>query len=503
MPATDAIYVGSTFTASESDLKGGLPPPEGAASKTFPAQIWKPAGTRAFYGCKAVLADVQVVERQTLTFLLATLLVGVVPGCLDVPPPPATQADAEADTTGDVSEDARVEPDVQSDPDVADTPEPDVDEGDLPDDPDVRDSDVPDVPDVPDAPEDVEPDLCEPDCFGKVCGDDGCGGSCGECDQGQACVDDICQQLARPWEDILEERQGYGAETTGGKDADICLVTSAADAGAGTLRACAALPGGRWVRFALPGGTVLRPLTPIAVGSNTTIDGRGAEVVIGGRGFRVRAVENVILTDLRVENGDQVDENDGIQIQAADRVWVHHCTVQGWTDGAIDITRDVLNVTISRSYLADAGESGSLVGDPGDEYADHLMRITYHHNWFDGLRRGAPRAREATVHLVNNVFEEWSDAAIIVTHGAEVLVERNYFAPRSAGDVALEFELDQHPRGNTRTVENRWSANVVFRENGTVADPPYDFPTENAGPTMADRVRQRAGWRDIPFPGGD
>jgi hypothetical protein len=33
---------------------------------------------------------------------------------------------------------------------------------------------------------------CEKDCTGKACGDDGCGGSCGDCDDGNACTDDSC-----------------------------------------------------------------------------------------------------------------------------------------------------------------------------------------------------------------------------------------------------------------------------------------------------------------------
>ncbi|MDD5193465.1 MAG: hypothetical protein PHF67_02660 [Candidatus Nanoarchaeia archaeon] len=33
---------------------------------------------------------------------------------------------------------------------------------------------------------------CTPDCTGKVCGDDGCGGSCGSCDDGIACTTDSC-----------------------------------------------------------------------------------------------------------------------------------------------------------------------------------------------------------------------------------------------------------------------------------------------------------------------
>ena len=28
---------------------------------------------------------------------------------------------------------------------------------------------------------------CTPNCDGKKCGDDGCGGSCGKCDDGQVC----------------------------------------------------------------------------------------------------------------------------------------------------------------------------------------------------------------------------------------------------------------------------------------------------------------------------
>lgn len=33
---------------------------------------------------------------------------------------------------------------------------------------------------------------CTPDCTGRECGDDGCGGSCGSCDDGVGCTDDTC-----------------------------------------------------------------------------------------------------------------------------------------------------------------------------------------------------------------------------------------------------------------------------------------------------------------------
>lgn len=34
---------------------------------------------------------------------------------------------------------------------------------------------------------------CLPDCGGNVCGSDGCGGECGDCPAGEACVDHVCQ----------------------------------------------------------------------------------------------------------------------------------------------------------------------------------------------------------------------------------------------------------------------------------------------------------------------
>jgi hypothetical protein len=38
-------------------------------------------------------------------------------------------------------------------------------------------------------------DVCTPDCAGKQCGDDGCGSLCGECPVGDTCVDGVCPGL--------------------------------------------------------------------------------------------------------------------------------------------------------------------------------------------------------------------------------------------------------------------------------------------------------------------
>jgi|GEM_PF-2161109 len=74
---------------------------------------------------------------------------------------------------------------------------------------DVADTSGPDAvevsPDVEEVSPDVKPDVCEAQCGGKECGDDGCGGQCGTCtapatcDANGACVDE-CVALPSTWQ---------------------------------------------------------------------------------------------------------------------------------------------------------------------------------------------------------------------------------------------------------------------------------------------------------------
>ena len=41
---------------------------------------------------------------------------------------------------------------------------------------------------------DPEPEECLPTCADRACGGDGCGGSCGSCDDGDACTADVCDE---------------------------------------------------------------------------------------------------------------------------------------------------------------------------------------------------------------------------------------------------------------------------------------------------------------------
>ena len=56
----------------------------------------------------------------------------------------------------------------------------------------TADADAPDVDDAEDSVDIEEVDVCVPNCDGRLCGDDGCGNSCGQCATGQECEDGTC-----------------------------------------------------------------------------------------------------------------------------------------------------------------------------------------------------------------------------------------------------------------------------------------------------------------------
>jgi len=80
--------------------------------------------------------------------------------------------------------------------------------------------------------------------------------------------------------DLVQEVEGFGDNTSGGRGGELTWVTTLADAGPGSLRGAAEDASRRWIRFRVSG--TLRLLTPIAVASDKTIDGRGAKASSAG-----------------------------------------------------------------------------------------------------------------------------------------------------------------------------------------------------------------------------
>ncbi len=94
-----------------------------------------------------------------------------------------------ADTAEELGLDALPDVELDTQPAQPDT-QPDAAQMDfLPDSglPDIAGETAKDAATGPETATDVPPDVCQPACGAKDCGDDGCGGSCGECGQDELC----------------------------------------------------------------------------------------------------------------------------------------------------------------------------------------------------------------------------------------------------------------------------------------------------------------------------
>jgi len=170
-------------------------------------------------------------------------------------------------------------------------------------------------------------------------------------------------------------------------------------------------------------GTI-RLANPERIQSNKTILGQGTDATVIG-GLRVFKVSNVIVRNLAL-----TEAPDALEIQDSDHIWVDHCDLSGCVDSLIDIKHASDFITVSWNHFHD-NDKTTQVGHSDSpearaEGTGHL-RVTYHHNFFDGTETRNPQVRFADpVHVFNNYFLG-NDHGVISVMGAGVLVEGNSF----------------------------------------------------------------------------
>jgi pectate lyase len=221
--------------------------------------------------------------------------------------------------------------------------------------------------------------------------------------------------------------QGFAAGTTGGAGGRQVWVTTLTDNGPGSLRAAAATPGRLWVRFAVDG--TIRLTTPVKLHADTTIDGRGADITIAGRGLRVEAVRNVIITTVAFDHGSG-DTTDAILVwRKAAKVWLDHLDIAGYPDEGIDISQGATDVTVSWTHIHHQ-DKAILIGSWGDNTTtDSPSRVTIHHTWFDHTGQRNPRAvRHSQVHAYNNYLHNWTGVGMASANYAQLLSQANLVA---------------------------------------------------------------------------
>ncbi len=240
----------------------------------------------------------------------------------------------------------------------------------------------------------------------------------------------------------LQAPIGFGAATTGGAGGRLLHVTTAQDSvsapAAGSLRWAVRQPGPKWIVF--DADLVITLTAPLPLTSDTTVDGRGRDVVItapGLSGILIHDVTNVVLENLTLRDFGHPslthanDPGDAIGIQRASRIWIDHSSLYRAGDKLITAADGVREMTLSWNHFSDQQQTvqiGSMSTANND--VDSTVTVAYNH--FDHVGYRTPVVSYGKSHVFNNYIDTWSVSGVRSERLAQAYVENNVFQAGSA-----------------------------------------------------------------------
>ncbi|MDH2430603.1 right-handed parallel beta-helix repeat-containing protein [Sphaerisporangium sp. TRM90804] len=212
--------------------------------------------------------------------------------------------------------------------------------------------------------------------------------------------------------------------------------------------------------------TVVANKSILGVGSTAEITGGGLQM-----GSTTRPGDNVIVRNIRFTGA----EDDSVSVtNKAHHVWIDHNDFSDGYDGLLDIKRESDYVTVSWNHFHHHSKAALLGHSDGYTADVGKLRVTYHHNFFDGTDQRHPRVRFAEpVHVFNNYYRDNALYGVASTENAGVLVEGNYFQ-----NVAHPIHVGYDKSGPGRVVErqNVYVNSGVPQTAGTVVEPRTYYP---------------------------
>lgn len=257
---------------------------------------------------------------------------------------------------------------------------------------------------------------------------------------------------------------GFAHSTTGGAGGERYRVTNLDDAGPGSLREGVERVGPTIIEFEVSG--TIRPERTLMVGADKTVDGRGAQVTIGGRGMTLTQ-PNVIVRNLFFAEVTPSDIlQDAIHIEGARNVWIDHNSMTGAGDKLIGMESGT-DVTISWNWFHNQFQVIQL-GTFSTADAARDIRVTLHHNLFTDNGYRHPRASYGKIHAFNNYVRNWQVHGMSAVRGAELASEANIFEAGADKDATVvtgvKNDKDDTP-GFIRTVGDLALSGAVIRQN--------------------------------------
>lgn len=263
--------------------------------------------------------------------------------------------------------------------------------------------------------------------------------------------------------EFLAQAVGFGRLASGGSNGCVYHVTTLAEAGSGSLREGAERAEPLWIVFDVSGDIELT--SAIVMGSNKTVDGRGAAITVRNFGFILGApTSNVVIENVTFVGNMQGSNNDAIQIaDGAHTIWIDHCSLSNYGDGLIDITHGATDVTVSWSVFS-MHDAVMLIGSGPMDFEDVNIRVTVHHNWWNQTGTYAPRLRFGKAHVLNNLIDQWRSAASASTMDGEIYSEGNVF-------IAKDDKVAVGTSAGSDTVLGRAKSIGDLLQNGAIVQP--------------------------------
>lgn len=262
---------------------------------------------------------------------------------------------------------------------------------------------------------------------------------------------------------ILNVRDGYGRNATGGAAGEVYHVTNLNDSGPGSLRYGAESTDPLWIVFDQPG--TIAPASFINVGSNKTIDGRGQAVTLLGFAniwgiLNLDGSNNVIITNLAFDGGVanwDVDSEgeDCIKLIGASDVFIYRNSFTHPSDGAIDSPELSQRVTISQNKFTEIFQGINLTAD----------KVTFARNWAVNVRLRFPKIIDGWLHAVNNVCEaSWTDPEILCAK--KQLADTAILSDYCYWKAGTYKHVGKKVTGGLINYNNRYGVNGVIWDGG-------------------------------------
>lgn len=240
--------------------------------------------------------------------------------------------------------------------------------------------------------------------------------------------------------------EGFGATTPGGRGGRVIFVTSLADSGPGTLRACVEADGPRLCLFRVAGTIEVQSRidiwNPFITIAGQSAPGDGITLKNGPANTQAPMgilTHDVVLRYLRLRPGPSGTPSGTVDaltiVHEIDRdhpdegvynVVIDHVSLSWSTDEVVNTARDVHDIAIQWSVVAEGlncsthtdgcNSKGMLIG------ADGAYNISIHHNLFaHNVGRNPMIQTSGTVDVVNNMIHVPAQIAAVVDgkYGAE------------------------------------------------------------------------------------